>query len=92
MFIAAGPLSATCFVATFQHVTAVLQGLIASIGLMPITFILPSLLWITSRRPRGFELWINVVIAGTSIILALLAFVGSMRNIIHDAKSYDLFD
>jgi len=59
---------------------------------MPITFILPSLLWISSRNPRGFELWINVAIAGLSIILAILAFVGSMRNIIHDAEEYDLFD
>ena len=61
-----------------------LMGLIASVGLMPITFILPPLLWISSRRPTGAEFWVNAVIAGGSVLLALVALVGSMRNIIAD--------
>lgn len=61
-----------------------LMGLIASVGLMPITFILPPLLWISSRRPTGVEYWTNAAIAGGSTLLALVALVGSMRNIIAD--------
>ena len=61
-----------------------LMGLIASVGLMPITFILPPLLWISSRRPTGAEFWVNAVIAGSCTLLALIALVGSMRNIIAD--------
>lgn len=82
----------TTFIAVLLPFFDDLMGLIASIGLMPITFILPSLLWISSRRPEGFELWVNVVIAGGSSLLALVAFVGSVRNIIHDASEYDAFD
>ena len=61
-----------------------LMGLIASVGLMPITFILPPLLWISSRRPTGAEFWLNAVIAGSCTLLAVVALVGSMRNIIAD--------
>jgi len=61
-----------------------LMGLIASVGLMPITFILPPLLWISSRRPTGAEFWVNAVIAGSCTLLAFVALVGSMRNIIAD--------
>jgi hypothetical protein len=82
----------TTFIAVLLPFFDDLMWLIASIGLMPITFILPSLLWISSRRPEGVELWVNVVIAGGSSLLALVAFVGSVRNIIHDASEYDAFD
>lgn len=66
-----------------------LMGLIASIGLMPITFILPPLLWVSARRPQGAELVLCLSIAGVTSILALLAFVGSLRNIIVHSKNYD---
>jgi len=68
-----------------------LMGLIASIGLMPITFILPPLLWITARSPGGAELALNVGIAAASSLLAVLAFIGSTRNIIVDSKNYSIF-
>jgi len=81
----------TTFIAILVPFFDDLMGLIASIGLMPITFILPPLLWISSRRPTGIELWVNVVIAAGSSLLALVAFVGSARNMIHDASAYDAF-
>ena len=66
-----------------------LMGLIASIGLMPVTFILPPLLWISSRRPKGGELWLCWSIAGVTTVLAVLSFIGSVRNIVVDAQRYD---
>jgi amino acid permease len=76
------------FIATFVAILVPffddLMGLIASVGLMPITFILPPLLWISSRKPTGTEFWVNATIAGGSSILGLIALVGSMRNIIAD--------
>jgi hypothetical protein len=70
-----------------------LMGLIASIGLMPVTFILPPLLWISSGRSRNqFEMALNAGIAAGSVILALLAFVGSTRNLIVHSRNYDVFD
>lgn len=69
-----------------------LMGLIASIGLMPITFIIPSLLWISAKKPRGIELVLNVLIALAMTVLAVLAFIGSVRNIVVDAKRYSVLD
>lgn len=82
----------TTFIAVLVPFFGDLMGLIASIGLMPVTFILPPLLWIHSRKPTGVEFWVNAVIAGGSILLALVAFVGSVRNIVHDASQYDAFN
>jgi hypothetical protein len=81
----------TTFIAVLVPFFGDLMGLIASIGLMPVTFILPPLLWISSRKPTGIEFWVNAVIAAGSVALALVAFVGSARNIIHDASEYDAF-
>lgn len=69
-----------------------LMGLIASIGLMPITFILPPLLWVSSRRPshNSAQFVVCLAIVVSTSIIALLAFVGSMRNIIVDSKKYNV--
>lgn len=77
-----------CGVTPFPCPPVLVQGLIASIGLMPITFILPPLLWVTARRPQGAELAVNLGIAGGASMLAVLAFVGSTRNIMQDAQAY----
>jgi len=68
-----------------------LMGLIASVGLMPVTFILPPLLWISSGNAGRLEAILCGVIALSSTLLALVAFVGSMRNIIVDATNYNIF-
>lgn len=84
---------ATVFVACLIPFFGDLMGLIASIGLMPVTFILPPLLWISSGRCRGrSEAALNAGIAGGSIVLAVLAFVGSLRNLIVHSKNYEVFD
>ena len=66
-----------------------LMGLIASIGLMPISFILPPLLYISARRPQSAELVLCLGIASMTTVIAVLAFVGSVRNIIVHSKNYD---
>ena len=58
-----------------------LMGLIAAVGLIPITFVIPPLLWLTVRRPTGAERAANVALAGGCSLLALLALAGSVRNI-----------
>jgi amino acid permease len=65
-----------------------LMGLIAAVGLMPITFILPPLLWVSSRKPQGGERVLCLGIALVTFILALLSFVGSMRNIIVNWQNF----
>ncbi len=58
-----------------------LMGLIAAVGLIPITFVIPPLLWLTMRRPKGAERAANVALAGACSLLAALALAGSVRNI-----------
>ena len=58
------------------------RGLISSIGLMPVTFILPPIMWIRARRPGGAELALNCGIIASCSLIALLSFVGSLRNIL----------
>lgn len=65
-----------------------LMGLIASIGLVPVTFILPPLMWLSLEKRSGIEFYSNVVIISMSVILAVLAFIGSTYNIVVDAKDY----
>ena len=67
-----------------------LMGLIASIGLMPVTFILPPVMWLAVEKRVGMEKWVNIVIVGGCSVLALLAFIGSTRNIVVDAKNFDI--
>lgn len=67
-----------------------LMGLIASIGLMPVTFILPPIMWLAVKKRVGMERWINISIIGGCSVLALLAFIGSTRNIAVDAKNFDI--
>lgn len=81
----------TTFVACLLPFFGELMGLISSIGLMPVTFILPPLMWIKARKPSGFELAANVFILTFSIGVAALSLVGSMRNIIVSASEYGVF-
>jgi hypothetical protein len=67
-----------------------LMGLIASIGLMPITFILPPLLWVSSRSPQRAEKILCLSIAGATSLLAVLSFIGSMRNIIVNWQNFNI--
>jgi hypothetical protein len=69
-----------------------LMGLIASIGLVPISFTLPALLWLSAAPRKGREWWLNVVIAGGSGALAVLALIGSVRNIIVDSARSHAMD
>jgi hypothetical protein len=59
---------------------------------MPITFILPPIMWIKARSPRGAELALNLGIAGVCTIIAALSFVGSVRNIAVLASQFSIFN
>lgn len=58
------------------------QGIISSIGLIPMSFVFPSLFWVVSQRPGGFVLAFNLLIILSCTAVAALSLVGSVRNII----------
>ena len=84
--------AAVTFTAVLLPFFGDLMGLISSVGLMPVTFILPPIMWIVATRPRGRELAVNVAIAGVSSVVALLSLVGSVRNIAVDWQRYRVMD
>lgn len=61
---------------------AEVMGIISSLGLVPMTFVLPPVMWLVSERPRGMERLLNIGIATSCGLLALLALIGSTRNVI----------
>ena len=67
------------------------RGLISSVGLMPITFILPPIMWIRARQPQDAELALCWTIAVSCAVVAALSFVGSARNIVVLAGGFGVF-
>ncbi|CAK0780427.1 hypothetical protein CVIRNUC_005050 [Coccomyxa viridis] len=78
----------TCFAAILIPFFGDLMGLVGSIGLMPLTFLIPPALWIKAREPRGVELWLNIALMGTYGVAGVLAAIGSIHNIVLHANEY----
>ena len=68
-----------------------LRGHISSIGLMPVTFILPPIMWLRARSPGGAERALCLLIIVACSIIAVLSFIGSARNIAVLASQSGLF-
>ncbi|BDA43177.1 Lysine histidine transporter-like 1 [Coccomyxa sp. Obi] len=78
----------TCFLAILIPFFGDLMGLVGSLGLMPLTFLLPPALWIKATKPRGPELWFNVALMVVYGIAGVLAAIGSVYNIVIHAHEY----
>ena len=58
---------------------------------MPITFILPPIMWLRARSPTGAERALCLLIAGACSVIAALSLVGSARNIAVLASQFSVF-
>ncbi len=58
---------------------------------MPVTFILPPIMWMRARSPAGAERALCLLIVVACSIIAALSFVGSARNIAVLASQFGLF-
>ncbi|PRW51175.1 Lysine histidine transporter 1 [Chlorella sorokiniana] len=83
--------AAVTFVACLLPFFGELMGLISSIGLMPVTFILPPVMWLRARSPGGAERALCLLIIAACSIIAALSLVGSARNIAMLASQFGLF-
>ncbi|KAL3150737.1 hypothetical protein ABBQ32_000519 [Trebouxia sp. C0010 RCD-2024] len=81
----------TTFVAICLPFFADLMGLIGAAGFTPMTFILPCIFWIKARKPQGIVFWVNIMIIVVYSLGGLLAAVGSIRQIVLHARTYNLF-
>ncbi|RZC78867.1 hypothetical protein C5167_003096 [Papaver somniferum] len=70
-----------------------INALIGAFGFMPLDFTLPVIFFNLTFRPskRGSVFWLNTMVAVVFSILAVIAAVAAIRQIILDAKTYRLF-
>ena len=61
---------------------AEVMGIFSSLGLIPMSFVLPCVFWLVAVRPRGLEKWLNIAIATSCGVLSLLSLIGGTRNVI----------
>ena len=80
-FIAAQP----CF--------ADLMGFIGALGTGPTTFWLPSVIWLTLKKPKmnNWHFWASCICIFLGVIVTIVGSIGGLRGIIHDANSFKVY-
>ena len=74
---------------TWAFLCADVIGIVGSIGFIPMSFIFPPLFVLVAKRHRGpVEYWLCVTIMVVMGTGGVLAFVGSLRNLIVRAQAY----
>ncbi|PKI63713.1 hypothetical protein CRG98_015903 [Punica granatum] len=70
-----------------------IMALFGAFGFIPLDFILPAVFYNVAFKPskRGAIFWVNTTIAVISSMLAGIGAVASVRQMIRDAKTYNLF-
>ncbi|XP_058751036.1 GABA transporter 1-like [Vicia villosa] len=70
-----------------------INSLIGAFGFMPLDFVLPVIFYNLTFKPskRSTIFWLNVTIAVVFSILGAIAAIAAVRQIVLDAKNYQLF-
>jgi len=70
-----------------------INSLIGAFGFMPLDFVLPVIFFNLTFKPskRSLIFWLNVTIAVVFSTLGAIAAIAAVRQIILDAKNYQLF-
>ncbi|XP_027366970.1 GABA transporter 1-like [Abrus precatorius] len=70
-----------------------IMSLFGAFGCIPLDFILPMVLYNMTFKPSKHSImfWVNSLITVASSILVVIGGIASIRQIVHDAKTYNLF-
>ncbi|XP_047174407.1 GABA transporter 1-like [Vigna umbellata] len=70
-----------------------IMALFGAFGCIPLDFILPMVFYNMTFKPSKNTIifWVNTLIAGASSILVVIGGIASIRQIVLDAKTYNLF-
>jgi predicted branched-subunit amino acid permease len=70
-----------------------INSLIGAFGFMPLDFVLPVIFFNLTFKPskRSPIFWLNVIIAVVFSTLGAIAAIAAVRQIVLDAKNYQLF-
>ncbi len=89
----AQPSSGMGCVQKFDVVCADLLGFFGAFGFAPMTFWMPSVIWLVVMKPskKSWDFWLNVLNIVVFVIIMFLAAIGSIYSIIQDAKTYKFY-
>lgn len=78
---------------TAPAVAADLLGFFGAFGFAPMTFWMPSVIWLVVRKPKKFGLdWtLNVINIIVFVAIMFLAAIGSIYSIVQSASGYKFY-
>jgi amino acid permease len=64
-------------------------GLIGAAGFIPMTFIMPHVLWLAYKKDLGWSRFINYALLGIFSIIAIASLIGSIASIAHKSSEFE---
>ena len=76
-----------------SDVNADLLGFFGAFGFAPMTFWMPSVIWLVVMKPskKSLDYWLNIINIIVFVIIMFLAAIGSIYSIIQDSKTYKFY-
>ena len=73
--------------------SADLLGFFGAFGFAPMTFWMPSVIWLVVMKPKktSFDFWANVLNIIVFVAVMFLAAIGSIYSIVKSASTYDFY-
>lgn len=70
-----------------------LLGFFGAFGFAPMTFWMPSVIWLVVMKPKknSIDYWANIINIIVFVTIMFLAAIGSIYSIIQDASTYKFY-
>lgn len=69
------------------------MGFIGALGTGPTTFWLPSVIWLTLKKPgmKSWHFWASCICIFLGVIVTIVGSIGGLRGIINDANTFKVY-
>ena len=69
------------------------MGFIGALGTGPTTFWLPSVIWLTLKKPGvgSWHFWASWICIVLGVLVTVVGSIGGLRGIISDANTYKVY-
>lgn len=70
-----------------------LLGFFGAFGFAPMTFWMPSVIWLVIMKPskKSLDYWLNIINIIVFVAIMFLAAIGSIYSIIQDSQTYKFY-